>query len=167
MTTKHTPGPWNLTLNEQEYRTYNKYGDEELVKYHIVNVGIHYIAELDASEPQAVENAKLIAAAPELLEALQKAEAFISGFEDDDTQENINELLAEIRNSITKAKSNALLEAQVPLSDKEIKSYLSFYTGVLLGFISKHGLNEILKKEQGEVLVNNIFSLVYEGKINT
>lgn len=158
MTTKHTPGPW-YTVNT-EIRTNNQsHVYDTIAECNMIIGGL--------PKNECLANAKLMAAAPDLLEILQKAEFFISGFEDDDTQENINELLAEIRNSITKAESNALLEAQVPLSDKEIKSYLSFYTGVLLGFISKHGLNEILKKEQGEVLVNNIFSLVYEGKINT
>ena len=54
-----------------------------------------------AEECQA--NADLIAAAPELLGALEDAENFIIGFEDDETQEPlVGTLLARIRAAIAK-----------------------------------------------------------------
>ena len=43
-------------------------------------------------------------AAPELLEALKRAENFIQGFEDDETQEGIDALLSNIRAAIAKAQ---------------------------------------------------------------
>jgi hypothetical protein len=43
-------------------------------------------------------------AAPDLLAALDRAEAFIAGFEDDETQEGIAEMLAAIRTALAKAK---------------------------------------------------------------
>lgn len=43
-------------------------------------------------------------AAPDLLAALDRAEAFIAGFEDDETQEGVAEMLAAIRAAIAKAK---------------------------------------------------------------
>lgn len=49
-------------------------------------------------------NAALIAAAPMLLATLKDAEAFINGFEGDDSQEGLNELLGAIRTQINKAE---------------------------------------------------------------
>jgi hypothetical protein len=42
-----------------------------------------------------------------VLEALERAEAFIDGFEDDDTQEGVGEMLAAIRVALAKAKGEA------------------------------------------------------------
>lgn len=47
---------------------------------------------------------KLAATAPKLLDALKKAELFISGFEEDEIQENIEELLSVIRDIIREAE---------------------------------------------------------------
>jgi hypothetical protein len=57
--------------------------------------------------PERITRARLIAAAPELLEALGSAERFVSGFEDDEVQEGIAELLAKIRAAIAKATGQA------------------------------------------------------------
>ena len=42
-----------------------------------------------------------------VLEALDRAEAFIAGFEDDDTQEGVTDMLAAIRVALAKAKGEA------------------------------------------------------------
>lgn len=42
-----------------------------------------------------------------VLEALERAEAFIAGFEDDDTQEGVTDMLTAIRVAIAKAKGEA------------------------------------------------------------
>ena len=47
---------------------------------------------------------RLQLAAPDFLAALDRAEAFIAGFEDDDTQEGVTEMLAAIRAALAKAK---------------------------------------------------------------
>jgi len=47
---------------------------------------------------------RVLLAAPDLLAALDRAEAFIAGFEDDETQEGVTEMLAAIRAAIAKAK---------------------------------------------------------------
>jgi hypothetical protein len=47
---------------------------------------------------------RLQLAAPDLLAALKRAEAFIAGFEDDETQEGIAEMLAAIRAALAGAK---------------------------------------------------------------
>ena len=60
---KHTPGPWTAWINAS-----NKHGDITSHKYTIAKVDCRYGA---IGEPEA--NARLIAAAPLLLEAAQKA----------------------------------------------------------------------------------------------
>ena len=64
MTTKHTPGPWALTLRGEKYPYHTIQGDGK----HVV------VCEVDARGPAENHNpdadALLIAAAPELLEAL-------------------------------------------------------------------------------------------------
>jgi len=52
-------------------------------------------------------DARLIAAAPELLAELEKAEDFMSGFEGCELQDGIDEQLASIRAAIAKAKGGA------------------------------------------------------------
>ena len=47
---------------------------------------------------------RLQLAAPDLLAALERAEGFISGFEDDDTQAGVTEMLAAIRAALANAK---------------------------------------------------------------
>jgi len=42
-----------------------------------------------------------------MLAALERAEGFISGFEDDDTQEGIGEMLATVRAAIARAEGEA------------------------------------------------------------
>lgn len=50
--------------------------------------------------PSTWTNARLTAAASDMLEALQSAEAFIAGFEDDETQKCIRDNLLQIRAAI-------------------------------------------------------------------
>jgi thiamine biosynthesis protein ThiC len=87
MTNKHTPGPWMViegTINPLPSDIY------------CYNVGAK-------SKNEAISNGQLISAAPELLEALKIAEAWIS-----DTQLDFdlsdNGTLQEIRAAIAKAK---------------------------------------------------------------
>jgi len=47
---------------------------------------------------------RLQLAAPEMLAALERAEAFIAGFEDDGMQEGVTDMLAAIRAAIARAK---------------------------------------------------------------
>ena len=86
--TGHTPGPWMAGPMVGESDTL------------WIGNGDGYVAQvtrIDGLEPIDWADARLISAAPEMLAALERAEGFISGFEDDDTQEGIAEMLAAIR----------------------------------------------------------------------
>ena len=68
MTKKHTPGPWSIQGQWQLKTDTGEWVDAECVeapKWGIIG------AWVDASCDEAVENARLVAAAPELLEALR------------------------------------------------------------------------------------------------
>ena len=87
----HTQGPWhNVANTEIRARFANQNGD------HIATVWAN-------GESESAANARLIAAAPDLLEALIMAELFILGFEDDETQKGISNKLLQIRAAISKA----------------------------------------------------------------
>ena len=66
MTNKHTPGPWNWNLNthdlEYHYATINN-----------ANGGVAVVTGFVNYAEKATANAKLIAAAPQLLEACKEA----------------------------------------------------------------------------------------------
>lgn len=57
-----------------------------------------------AAQEEHRRNKRLRNAALDLLAALDKAENFISGFEGDELQDGIDDLLATIRAAITRAK---------------------------------------------------------------
>lgn len=94
MTTKHTPGPWQFCESELRPGRYSIYA----------NGPVAYCGDTTNEPGDGEANARLIAAAPELLAALDKAESFIAGFEGDELQEGIDEMLSEIRAAIAKAE---------------------------------------------------------------
>lgn len=57
-----------------------------------------------ADDPESQRLAELLAASPQLRAELIKAESFIAGFEDDDSQEGIAELLSGIRAALAKTE---------------------------------------------------------------
>lgn len=95
---KHTPGPWTWD------------GQRGVPRHCCVaqvwrpdGMSLAMIEPTDdASEADA--NACLIAAAPEMLDALRMAERFMSGFEGDDLQDGIDEKIAATRAVIAKAE---------------------------------------------------------------
>lgn len=99
MSAKHTPGPWAIDGCGSLGNLDVIYGSGRITMMECENDEI--------SDDELFANAALIAATPDLLEALDRAEAFISGFEDDDTQEGVTEMLAAIRVAIAKAKGEA------------------------------------------------------------
>lgn len=75
---KGTPGPWRVS--DDDY-TFQHVADDF---YHQISAGCGYLDEREGmgfslSGPMSIHDASLIAAAPELLEALQE---LISGYED-------------------------------------------------------------------------------------
>lgn len=87
--TQHTPAPW-AHRNGRIYAA-----DRE-------NLTIANVARA-ADGDYSPANARLIAAAPELLEALNLAELFMSGFEGDSMQVELEGQLRKIRAAIAKA----------------------------------------------------------------
>ncbi|OZI56769.1 hypothetical protein [Bordetella genomosp. 4] len=100
MTTKHTPGPWHWTRYSSEYGCLEDEKGRDVLR---AVSGIVY-DEYD-SDPPSIEvdaaDADLIAAAPELLEALQALDALRGPFSP--TDERINEAWAKARAAIAKA----------------------------------------------------------------
>jgi len=91
---KHTEGPW---LYQEESDAYT----------HIVravsNPGRILASTPQRSDGEAEANARLIAAAPELLDALEAAEGFVDGHSES-WYKSGQALLAEMRSAINKAK---------------------------------------------------------------
>lgn len=104
MTQKHTPGPWKIQPN-------NRREDNRKYITIIRDIGsMPRICEIDENyeeEPELdVANARLIAAAPLLLGALEEARDFIRGFEDDEMQEGMEALMNLINKAINQAIGN-------------------------------------------------------------
>lgn len=74
MTAKHTPGPWTLLPEEADKDYLRIRGTRLGARYKVANVHMprlwesHYVLR-DRENAESVANARLIAAAPELLEA--------------------------------------------------------------------------------------------------
>ena len=75
MSTTHTPGPWRT-----EYRTPKLYPDRDIV----VLADGREIADVIGCDGMTTDNARLIAAAPKLLEACKNIEWIHIAFSDDD-----------------------------------------------------------------------------------
>jgi len=98
MSAQHTPGPWVIDPKNPAKVLNGKGGL-------ITHCNSRFWSEVDEPNSDAARaNARVIAAAPCMLTALDRAEAFVAGFEDDDTQEGIPELLGAIRAALRKAK---------------------------------------------------------------
>ena len=63
MKTNHTPGPWRVKKRKMDARIFGNVDGGPIAT-------VHYVIE-NASNPHDEANARLIAAAPELLEALE------------------------------------------------------------------------------------------------
>lgn len=90
---KHTPGPWTFDKKSVVKRVFSDYGGG------LRNLGTHICTLADGPD---IANARLIAAAPELLEALEDAVSVLVkeyGFEARDS-----EYIKELNRIIAKAK---------------------------------------------------------------
>ena len=107
MSAQHTPGPWIAD------------GAEEIVTGDLLYCGQVNPAEGEwrgdicrlqscdhiggIGREEAAANARLIAAAPRMLECLREAERFMAGFEGDRLQDGLDADLAELRQVISDA----------------------------------------------------------------
>lgn len=105
--TAHTPGPWSADADNEsdlgEFTIRTSDGDyvaDVRNPYCDYDMQVAYVASDDC---RIEADARLIAAAPELLAELRSAESFIAGFENDELQEGVPDLLAGIRAAIAKA----------------------------------------------------------------
>lgn len=98
MTTQHTPGPWHARVHS----TYSHiWGPDGTKRGCIGSVNLHG----DTSREEREANARLIAAAPELLEALRRAWALVdSQIRCNAPTENAIKLAADIRAAIARAE---------------------------------------------------------------
>lgn len=89
----HTPGPWHRNIKPASHYPTVFSGRSK-----------HVCTVAQSQDDEMEGNVNLIVAAPELLEALKMAEDFMTGFEGDDMQEDIDFKLHKIRASIAKAE---------------------------------------------------------------
>lgn len=96
MKTQHTPGPWHVGIKQAEKIVYDSTG------WAVANATVYH-GENDAEQVKA--NARLIAAAPELLDALQTAAMALIGYTH--RNEIIENALDSARAAIAKATGGA------------------------------------------------------------
>jgi len=107
MTTTHTPGPWTVqTLGEKinGYPDWNSY----CIRHLNQNVHIATVGHVDRYyEQQNEANARLIAAAPDLLAALKKSVQFVAKYANDHDSKIAFRMLAQMHAAIDKAGGDA------------------------------------------------------------
>lgn len=103
---KHTKGPWEVLPREDGVDYIRVRGTQLGLRYKIANVHDEQPSCLPEGEAQA--NATLIAASPELLEALELAHETLAGILEDtdgeDGERVANPLLVQVRAAIAKAR---------------------------------------------------------------
>lgn len=106
MEQKHTPGPWVVCVDDEDDRGFTIFAEAQ-----IKNGVIHaddwdcHVASAGLNCQNFEANARLIAAAPEMLEALRLAEMAMLGYLH--RNEVIDSALAAARTVITKATGDA------------------------------------------------------------
>jgi len=99
---KHTPGPWAV-FRRDGYSTYIHAINEggEINTFQVASCHSATSRKYFPTRGEAEANARLIAAAPDLLEALQALSAYFGT----DTDNGLDELLTQARAAITKAEA--------------------------------------------------------------
>lgn len=101
----HTPAPWHWS-SDHTHRQFNIYQPSQQTQKHICTINNLSPEMLKGRNPAtALANAKLIAAAPDLLEALCTALPFVEDHEDGDIYKRgtIARAVSQIRAAIEKA----------------------------------------------------------------
>ena len=113
----HTPAPWIAekdTATNGSFNIYGSFNKEGLgVRLAIVTTGPAELSNPRWGYPeylgtQGSANAELIASSPDLLSAMERAERFVGGFEGDELQEGVDELLSMMRAALAKATGKEL-----------------------------------------------------------
>ena len=99
MSAKHTPGPWRPTFG-QLVRVFPKGSNSPICGVHIRG---KFVGKQKRSHEEADANARLIAAAPDMLEALKEIETRLSGDGYVDSDDKVAGLMS-IRAAIAKAE---------------------------------------------------------------
>ena len=105
----HTPGPWKWEGSSLEPIIKEPYSQFVHTILELENDGSGYLAGRDTdpdhskTHREIEANKALIAASPLLYNALAIAEQFMSGFQDDELQDDINISLAIIRDALAAA----------------------------------------------------------------
>ena len=92
MESNHTPGPWGIDINSV---------GEYLISAGPIGTPVDYLAVI-TNRKRSKANARLIAAAPELLEAVEAASDYFHDFTESDQEET--DLAKLMRAAIAKAK---------------------------------------------------------------
>lgn len=93
---QHTPGPWNVRYSEDRADAFIECGDRS----NITDWAARFIAQTYVHDLEDAANARLIAAAPDLLAALQNV---IYGWDNWAEQGNIEHAIDAARAAIAKA----------------------------------------------------------------
>jgi hypothetical protein len=91
----HTPGPWRLGINDKYHKQHYRVIETDNPNY----LSVAEICWICNDEDRETEpNARLIAAAPEMLEALKKIEEFALMNEQDEVYEITKQAIAKATN---------------------------------------------------------------------
>lgn len=108
MTTQHTAGPWHFSGDSLTHRQFDIYAPTQAPQQHVCtvnNLSVEKLYQRDADA--ALANARLIAAAPELLDACRCALADLEGLELDGDDCPAALTIKELRAAIAKATGGA------------------------------------------------------------
>jgi len=98
---KHTPGPWHINDMTLPSRRYVTIGNNIA---HVLHNSRGKIYSIKQMEPEQAANARLIAAAPELLEALREMLPIVHAAMDNDDDDVIGKIAYRASAAIAKAE---------------------------------------------------------------
>lgn len=102
---KPIPAPWEIDRSKRYYAPCIRHNGLIVAILPDNSAGLVKQTDRIKAVIRDDRTAKLLQASPDLLDALEMAEGFMSGFEDDEVQEGINDKLATIRAAIKLAKT--------------------------------------------------------------
>ena len=108
MTTQHTSGPWHWSGDSLTHRQFDIYAPTQAPYQHVCTINNLPVEKLYARDAAvALANARLIAAAPDLLDACRCALADMEGLEVDGEDSPAFLTIQELKAAIAKATGGA------------------------------------------------------------